>query len=224
MAVATYTKTGTKATTPAKLDKTIFGVEIANHELVKAAYDMYLANGRENLAVTKTRGLVRGGGKKPHPQKGTGRARAGSRRSPLWRSGGTMFGPTGAENYSKRLNVKAKRVATRQALSLAHSDNKIVVIEDIVSKDGKTAEVAKLLVKIGAKRNVLIVVDHKTSELTRATRNVPNVKAVSAAYLNVYDVLNADCIVFSQKALPVVNGWLGAAAKPVDSPAKEAKQ
>jgi large subunit ribosomal protein L4 len=213
MAVATYTKTGTKATTPAKLDKAVFGVKADNHELVKAAYDMYLANGRENLAVTKTRGLVRGGGKKPHPQKGTGRARAGSRRSPLWRSGGIMFGPTGVENYSKRLNVKAKRLATRQALSLAHNDNKIVVIEDIVSKDGKTAEVAGLLAKIGAKRNVLIVIDQKTPELTRATRNVPSVKAVSAAYLNVYDVLNADCIVFSQKALTAVNDWLGKEAK-----------
>src|SRR3982750_983319 len=113
MSVATYTKTGTKATTPAKLDKTVFGVEPKNHELIKAAYDMYLANGRENLAVTKTRGLVRGGGKKPWKQKGTGRARFGSSRVPIWRGGGITFGPTGEENYSKQLNTKAKRLAIR---------------------------------------------------------------------------------------------------------------
>lgn len=213
MAAATYTKTGTKATTPTKLDKVVFGVETKSHDLVKAAYGAYLANGRENLAVAKTRGLVRGGGRKPHQQKGTGRARAGSKRSPLWRSGGIIFGPTGQENYSKRLNVKAKRQATRQALSLAHGDNKIIVIEDVVSKDGKTAEIARLLAKIGATRNVLIVVDQKTPELIRATRNLPNAKTVSAAYVNVYDVLNADCIVFSQKSLKVVSDWLGKEAK-----------
>ncbi len=221
MAVATYTKSGAKATTPAKLDKAVFGVEAKNHELIKAAYEAYLANGRPNLAFAKTRGLVRGSTRKPHPQKGTGRARAGSIRSPLWRSGGTIFGPTGQENYSKRLNVKAKRLATRQALSIASSENKIIVIEDVVSKEGKTAEIAKLLAKIGATRNVLIVVDNKTPELARATRNLPNVKVVSAMYVNVYDSLNADCIVMSQKALAVVNEWLG--DKPAARPSKEAK-
>ncbi len=221
MAIATYTKTGIKATTTAKLDKTVFGITPKNHDLVKAAYDTYLANGRENLAVAKTRGLVRGGGKKPWRQKGTGRARFGSSRVPIWRGGGITFGPTGEENYSKRLNVKAKRQATRQALSLANGDNKIVVIEDIVSKDGKTAEIARLLTKIGAKRNVLIIIDQKTPELVRATGNLANVKVTSATYVNVYDVLNADCIVFSQKALVAVNDWLG--TKPKASSVKEAK-
>jgi large subunit ribosomal protein L4 len=98
MAVATYTKTGTKATTAAKLDAKVFGVDVQNHELLKAAYVTYQANGRENLAVTKTRGLVRGGGKKPWKQKGTGRARFGSSRVPIWRGGGITFGPTGNEN------------------------------------------------------------------------------------------------------------------------------
>src|ERR1700761_3330085 len=133
MAVATYTKTGTKATTPAKLDKAVFGVEAKNHDLLKQAYTSYLANGRENLAVTKTRGLVRGGGKKPWKQKGTGRARFGSSRGPIWRGGGITFGPTGQENYSKQMNTKAKRQAIRQALSDAATTNKIVVIEDIAS-------------------------------------------------------------------------------------------
>jgi large subunit ribosomal protein L4 len=226
MAVATYTKTGTKAATPAKLDKAVFGVETKNHELIKQAYTNYLANGRENLAVTKTRGLVRGGGKKPWKQKGTGRARFGSSRVPIWRGGGITFGPTGQENYSKQMNTKAKRQAIRQALSIASTAGKIIVIENITSKEGKTAELAKLLAKIGANRNTLIVVDQKTPELERAARNIQAVKVVSATYVNVYDVLNADCIVFTQPALTATTDWLNTApAKPAAkaSPAEEAK-
>lgn len=209
MAVATYTKAGTKATSPAKLDKTVFAVEVTNHELIKSAYTAYLANGRENLAVTKTRGLVRGGGKKPWKQKGTGRARFGSSRVPIWRGGGITFGPTGQENYNKSLNTKAKRLAIRQALSLASADNKITVIEDIISKEGKTADLAKLLTKIGAKRTVLLVAENKTPELMRAARNIQDVQVVGSRYVNVYDVLNADCIVFSQSALTATTKWLG---------------
>lgn len=208
MPTATYTAAGAKATTPAKLDKTVFGVEVTNHELLKAAYTAYLGNSRPNLAVTKTRGLVRGGGKKPWKQKGTGRARFGSSRNPIWRSGGIVFGPTGQENYSKSINVKAKRIAIRQALSLAATDNKITVIEDIASKNGKTAELAKLLSKIKAERNVLIVVEQKTPELTRAAQNLANVQVVRAQYLSVFTVLNADCIIFSKAALKVATDWL----------------
>lgn len=222
MAVATYTKTGTKATTPAKLDKAVFGVEAKNHELIKQAYTNYLANGRENLAVTKTRGLVRGGGKKPWKQKGTGRARFGSSRVPIWRGGGITFGPTGQENYSKQMNAKAKRQAIRQALSAASTAGKIIVIEDVVSKEGKTAELAKLLAKIGANRNTLIVVDRKTAELERAARNLPAVKVVSATYVNVYDSLNADCIIFSQPALAATTQWLS--GKPVAKAAGSSKE
>ena len=107
MAVETYTASGTKATSSAKLDDAIFSVVPKNHELLKAAYVMYLANGRENLAVTKTRGLVRGGGRKPWKQKGTGRARFGSSRVPIWRGGGITFGPTGQENYERHMPLKA---------------------------------------------------------------------------------------------------------------------
>jgi large subunit ribosomal protein L4 len=213
MAVATYTKAGAKATAAAKLDKAVFGVEAKNHELLKAAYTAYLANGRDNLAVTKTRGLVRGGGKKPWRQKGTGRARFGSSRVPIWRGGGITFGPTGQENYSKQLNVKAKRQAIRQALSLAAAAGKISVMEDVISKEGKTADLAKLLRKIDADRNVLVVIEQKTPELVRAARNLPAVQVVSAHYVNVYDVLNADCIVFSQAALAATTVWLGKEAK-----------
>lgn len=213
MAIATYTKAGTKAATPAKLDKAVFGVDIKNHALLQQAYVAYMANGRDNLAVTKTRGLVSGGGKKPWKQKGTGRARFGSSRVPIWRGGGITFGPTGQENYTKSLNTKAKRLAIRQALTLASGANKVVIIEDLVSKDGKTKDLAKLLTKINAEKNVLIVVENKSAELTRASKNIPGAKLVSAHYVNVFDVLNADCIVFTQTALKATTDWLSKETK-----------
>ena len=208
-AVPTFTATGTKATTPAKLDASVFGVEVTNHQLVRQAYDTYLANGRENLAVVKTRGLVSGGGKKPWKQKGTGRARFGSSRNPIWRGGGIVFGPTGLENYTKKLPVATKRLAIRQALSLAAADNKIIVVEKLASKDGKTSDMVKLLAKLGAKRNVLIAVTEKTPELMRATANLSEVKLVSATYINVFDAMNADAIVLTADAVKAVEAWLG---------------
>ena len=213
MAVPTYTASGTKAATPAKLDAQVFGVEVTNHQLLRQAYDTYLANGRDNLAVVKTRGLVRGGGKKPWKQKGTGRARFGSSRNPIWRGGGIVFGPTGEENNTKKLPVASKRQAIRQALSLASVDNKVVVVEKLVSKEGKTAELAKLLTKFGAKRNILIVVTQKTPELVRAAANLGGVSIVAATYVNVYDALNADSIVFTADALKVTEEWLKGGAK-----------
>jgi ribosomal protein L4 len=121
---------------------------------------------------------------------------------------------------AKRITAsrKAKRQAIRQSLSAASADGKIIVIEDIISKDGKTAELVKLLAKIDAKRNVLIVVSQKTPELERAARNIQGVRLVSATYVNVYDVLNADCIVFTQPALTATTNWLS-----VTSPTKSTK-
>ncbi len=225
MATPTYSASGTKAATSVKLSNDVFGVEVKNHQLVKQAYETYLANGRDNLAVTKTRGLVRGGGKKPWKQKGTGRARFGSTRNPIWRGGGIVFGPTGEENYSKKLPTSMKRVALRQALSLANQGNKLVVIETFSSKDGKVSETVKVLDKIGAKRNTLIVVSEKDSLVERATRNLPNVKAVDAKYLNVFDIMNAHHIVVSKKAVEIIEKWLQPAAKSTKSvkPAKEDK-
>jgi large subunit ribosomal protein L4 len=209
MSVPTFTKSGAKAATPAKLDKAVFAVMPENHELLKLAYSAYLANGRENLAVTKTRGLVRGGGKKPWRQKGTGRARFGSTRNPIWRGGGVVFGPTGEENYTKKVNVSAKRLALRQALSLAASENRITVIESFENKDAKTAATAKLLDKIEAKGNVLLVLETKDGSTERAVNNLQNIKAVTANYLNVFDIMNADTLVFTEKALAIINEWLG---------------
>ena len=223
MATPTFTASGAKATTAAKLNKDVFGVEVTNHQLIKQAYEAYLANGRENLAVVKTRGLVRGGGKKPWKQKGTGRARFGSSRNPIWRGGGIVFGPTGLENYTIKLSTTSKRIAIRQALSLASTGNKVVVIEKLASKEGKTAEMVKLFTKLGVTRNVLVVVDSKTPELVRAVANLSNVILVSAKYLNVYNIMNADKIVMTADAVTTVEAWLAPSEKPSVKAVKEAK-
>ncbi len=209
MAVPTYTKAGAKATTAVNLDKTIFAVEVPNHQLLKDAYVAYLSNGRVNLAVTKTRGLVSGGGKKPWKQKGTGRARFGSSRVPIWRGGGITFGPTGEENYTKKMNIKAKRVAIRQALTLANEAKKVSVIESFENKDGKTKTSVALLNKLGANRSVLLVIEEKTPEIVKATRNIDYLKVVQAKYLNVFDILNAHKIVVTKPALTIISDWLG---------------
>jgi large subunit ribosomal protein L4 len=209
MPVATYTKTGTKATTPAKLDKSVFSVETKSHDLLKTAYNAYLANSRANLARVKTRGEVVGSTRKPHRQKGTGRARAGSRYNPIWRGGGITFGPTGNENYSKQLNVKAKRQAVRQALSLVNTAGKIKIVEAFPALDGKTKDFAKFLNKVEAKGTVLCIVETNNSSKQRATTNIPNLKVSGASYLSVFDILNADSLVFTKDALSKTTGWLG---------------
>jgi large subunit ribosomal protein L4 len=207
MSVATFTKTGSKATTAAKLDKKVFGLDVDNHELLKQAYQTYLANGRENHAVTKKRGEVSGGGRKPWKQKGTGRARFGSSRNPIWRGGGIAFGPTGNENYSKDLSTQMKRQALRQALSV--SKDNVKVIESFAETAKKTADVAKLLNKIEAKGRIVAVVENNDEKIMRVCNNIPNLQVVSAKYLNVFDVLNADTIIISDRALAVVQEWLG---------------
>lgn len=189
-----------------KLPKSIFEVEVTNHELVKLAYDSYLSNARLASATTKQRGEVRGGGKKPWKQKGTGRARFGSTRNPIWRGGGIVFGPRGNENYTKKLSKTSKRVAVKQALTLANQAKKIVVTD--IKATGKTTEVAKFLADNKYDRKVLVVVDEKKPELMRATNNLQNVLVVRANYLSVYHILNADTILLSPKALPVLSNWL----------------
>lgn len=209
----TFSKTGSKAAEAVKLDDSVFGKEVTNHTLLKEAYLAYLANGRANLAKTKTRGDVSGGGKKPWKQKGTGRARFGSTRVPIWRGGGVALGPTGSENYTKKINIKAKRLAIRQALSLSAQENRVSVIESFKLASGKTSEMVTLLNKLGLNdKSVVIVVDTKTDDLLRATNNLPNVTVVQARYLNVYTVMNADNLLFTNSALAIVSEWLGGAA------------
>ena len=204
-----------ESTKPAKaaLPKSVFEVDIPNHELLKLAYDAFLANSRQASATTKTRGEVRGGGKKPWKQKGTGRARFGSTRNPIWRHGGIVFGPRGNENYSKKLSKTSKHVALRQALTLANQDKKILVSD--IKSTGKTAEVAKFLAsqKCSEKDRVLLVVDDKTPELMRATNNLENALLVRAQYLSVYYILNADKILMTPAAIKAVEAWLAKEAK-----------
>jgi large subunit ribosomal protein L4 len=193
-------------TTNTTLPEEVFAVEVANHELLKLAYDAYLANSRTASATTKTRGLVRGGGKKPWKQKGTGRARFGSSRNPIWRGGGIVFGPLGNENYTKKIATRAKRQAIRQALTLAQQSNKVHVLD--IATTGKTSEIVKFLADNKLERKVLIAVDEKTPELIRATNNLENVLLVGTKYLNVFHILNADAIVLSTDSLPTLKTWL----------------
>ena len=223
MATATFTKSGTKATTPAKLDKNIFAVDTTNHELLKQAYIGHLANGRKAAAKTKKRGEVSGGGKKPWRQKGTGRARVGSSRSPIWRSGGIIFGPTGDQNYTHSLTTGAKRQAVRQALSLAASSDKIIVIEALDDKATKTKQFATLLSKVGVKGSALLVVDKKDEAIVRATRNLADLKVTQATYLNVFDVLNANHLVITTDSLKSISTWLTKAAPKEAKATAEAK-
>ena len=199
-----------ESTKPAKaaLPKEVFGVDVPNHELLKLAYDAFLANSHQASATTKTRGEVRGGGKKPWKQKGTGRARFGSTRNPIWRHGGIVFGPRGNENYKLKLSKTSKRVAIRQALTLANEAKKITVSD--IKTTGKTAEIAKFIAdkKFKRGRRVLLVVDEKTPELIRATNNLQSALLVRAQYLSVYYVLNADQIIMTPAAVKVVDAWL----------------
>lgn len=193
----------------ATLDKDIFGLKVENYELVKLAYDAYLANSRSSHAKTLKRGEVRGGGKKPWKQKGTGRARFGSTRNPIWRHGGVAFGRTGEENFTKKVSKQAKRQAITQALSIKNADKAVIVMENDLKLDGKTKSAVKVLKDLKlADKNVLMVVSEKTPEILRSTNNIANLKLVRATYLNVFDVMNADAIVFAPAGLEATTKWL----------------
>lgn len=193
----------------ATLDKDVFGLSVENHELVKLAYDAYLANSRSSHAKTLKRGEVRGGGKKPWKQKGTGRARFGSTRNPIWRHGGVAFGRTGEENFTKKISRSAKQQATRQALSMKNTEKAVFVLPAETKLTGKTKDAAKILkdMKLDGKY-VLAVVAEKTPEVLRSTNNLANVKLVRATYLNVFDIMNADAILFSEAGLKAAVKWL----------------
>ena len=193
----------------ATLNKDIFGLNVENHELVKLAYDAYLANSRSSHAKTLKRGEVRGGGKKPWRQKGTGRARFGSTRNPIWRHGGVAFGRTGNENFTKKLSRSSKQLAVRQALSMKNAAKAVVVLDKEVKLTCKTKDAVKVLKNLKLEnKNVLAVVAEKTPEVLRSTNNLPNVKLVRATYLNVFDIMNADAVVFSEAALKATSEWL----------------
>lgn len=206
--VDSYSAAGVKSGAKTTLDKAVFDVDVKNHSLVAYVYQAYLDNGRVNLARTKTRGEVVGSTKKPWRQKGTGRARFGSRYNPIWRGGGITFGPTGEENYTKKVNSKSKRIATKQALSLAAKAGKVKVIDKFTGGDGKVKKSAHLLKKIDAKGRILLVVENKDEMIQRSLNNIPEVKASAANYLNVFDIINADSIVITKQSLDLISNWL----------------
>jgi large subunit ribosomal protein L4 len=205
--VLSYSKTGAKQETGATLNKDIFATEV-NQQLVGEAYRAYLANGRTNNAKTLKRGEVRGGGRKPWKQKGTGRARFGSIRVPIWRGGGITFGPTGHENYTIDMPIKAKRAALRQALSIK-TEAKAVIVLDEFAATGKTKDAAALIAKLSVTGKILLVLESKAGHADQATRNLEGVKTISATYLNVFDVMNADTIIIEKAALKTIESWLG---------------
>jgi len=192
------------------LNKDIFGLKVENHELVKLAYDAYLANSRSSHAKTLKRGEVRGGGKKPWKQKGTGRARFGSTRNPIWRHGGVAFGRTGNENFTKKISKNAKLQAIRQALSMQNADKNVVIVKDFAPKNGKVKETIEFLAdnKLDQNAKTLFVVNEKSEMVLRATNNINTMKVVRPTYLNVFDILNADKIVISESAMPAIENWL----------------
>lgn len=194
----------------AELNADIFGLEVTNYELIKVAYDAYLANSRSSHAKTLKRGEVRGGGKKPWKQKGTGRARFGSTRNPIWRHGGIAGGRTGEENFTKNIARGAKKVAVMQALSIKNADKAVITIADLGVKQGKVKEVIKTLEanKVNDKENVLLVVKDKDELTLRATSNIANVKVVRPTYLNVFDLMNADKVVIVKDAILDIENWL----------------
>lgn len=208
MPILTFTKSGVKSQTQTKLNQSVFGIKDINHSLLKQAYDAYLANGRVNLAATKTRGEVQGSNKKPWKQKGTGRARVGSKRTPLWRGGGIVFGPTGNENYTKKINIKAKRNALKHALSAANLDKQIYIIEELSITKPKTSQISSLLEKIGLPGYTLIVTDTINNELLKASQNLADVKVIQAMYLNVPRIMDADSLLITKSALKVIDNWL----------------
>jgi large subunit ribosomal protein L4 len=179
----------------------IFAYPAKSH-LVYEAVVARQANQRQGTVATKTRAMVSGGGKKPWRQKGTGRARVGSTRSPLWKKGGTSFGPQ-PRDYSTELPKKARRNALRSVLAQKLADEQLLVLSAFELKEAKTREAVALL-KSFHLDSALLVDNHENAALFRAVRNLPGVKAVDAGTLNVYDVLAHKWLVFSRRAYEAV--------------------
>lgn len=189
------------------VSKAVFGIE-PNKQVMFDAVQVYQANMRQATAKTLRRDEVSGGGKKPWRQKGTGRARAGSSRSPLWRGGGNVFGPTGNQNYKLSMNKEAHRLALRSALSLKVKEEAVIVVDEFQLDAPKTKVVVDILDKINAKDKVLLVLDAENENLFKSARNLANVLMVGTANVSVYDLLNADQVVFTKSAIKSLEGGL----------------
>ena len=172
------------------LDKEVFGVEI-NEQVMFDAVMTYLANRRQATAKTKKRHEVSGGGKKPFRQKGTGRARAGSSRSPIWVGGGTVFGPDGNQNFKIKQNKKEHKLALKSALT--KQVNNLVVLDNL-TVEGKTKEVVSVLKALNIANNKVLLVS-EDEKVLQGTRNLNNVLVVSKNNISVYDLLNSETLV-----------------------------
>lgn len=197
--VAVYNIAG-QQTGEIELNENVFGVEV-NEAVLHQAVVMQLASQRLGTAATKTRGMVRGGGRKPWKQKGTGRARAGSTRSPIWVGGGTTFGPQ-PRSYAFRMPRKQRRLAIKCALSAKVKAEELVVVEAIDFAQPKTKDVVKLLNDFKATDSkALIVTGEALENVEKSSRNIRGVKAIASTGINVYDLLYHDKVLITKDAV-----------------------
>lgn len=183
----------------------LFGCKY-NEALIHQSLMRQLSNKRRSTASTKTRAEVRGGGKKPWKQKGTGRARHGSNRSPIWRGGGITFGPTPERNYTQKLNAKMKNAAIRSGLSKMFKEEKIVVIEKINIEIPKTKDMITLFNNLKISGKILLILKEKNFEIEKSVSNLKNVKSITKDSLNIFDILNSDFIVFEKDTMNEIEG------------------
>ncbi|OGP55291.1 MAG: 50S ribosomal protein L4 [Deltaproteobacteria bacterium RBG_13_52_11b] len=203
MATLAVYDVGNQKVSELELDDRVFGAKINDflfHEVVRKT----LASQRSGTAATKNRADVRGGGAKPWKQKGTGRARAGSRRSPLWRGGGTMFGPM-PRDYSFSIPKKVSSAALKAALSLKHKEGKLILLNDFPLEGFRTRQVVEVLKKFQVE-DALIVTDRKNPLLERSTRNIPGVQVLRCEGLNVYDILNHEHLILLSPVVQKIQG------------------
>ena len=185
----------------------IFGVE-PNVPVMHQALVRQLANARLGTHKTKKRGEVRGGGRKPWRQKGTGRARQGSIRAPQWRGGGAVFGPQ-PRSYEQKMPRKMRRLAYRSALSLKAQGDQIIVLDALQMEVPKTREMLDILDRLELGASVLILLPRRNENIEKSAKNIPDVKTVRASYLNVRDLLNYDYLLMPLESLEVIEGILG---------------
>ena len=189
-------KTGEIEIDPDSVDVTV------RKGLLKEALIAHLASHRQGTHATKNRGMVAGGGKKPWKQKGTGRARHGSRRSPIWVGGGVTFGPRPERNFSVKMNRSARRKAIAMVLTDKVNGEKLVALDSLVLPEAKTKRVATMLAKLPLSgKKTLIVVEGENRGVARAAKNLPRVTAISAGSLNIVDLLSHETIVASKAAI-----------------------
>ncbi len=190
-----------------ELNDAIFGIE-PNIPVMHQALVRQLANARQGTHSTKTRGEVSGGGRKPWPQKGTGRARQGSIRAPQWVGGGTVFGPK-PRSYYQKMPKKMRRLALRSALSVKASAGQIKVLDDLQLPEIKTKRMVQVLENLGIEGSALILLPERNENVELSARNLPDVKILRASYLNVRDLLGYETLIIPMASLKVIESILG---------------